>query len=836
MSTAGTLTRLGLALEAGQLRVSVGQVRSDLEQLRRAGTATQQTFKQDVPAGFQQSEQSANRLTVAIQRMQAANRQVQADAMASQIAQRDPFQAVSVRAEQASGHVRAFGQVTGHAAVLIGGMNRQMFVAASALGSAAEKFLEMRAAQVAANATTGATTTLMGTLGATLKSINPLILLAVAGYASYAITTKLLGDNTDELVEAAEKNIATQDKLASAMRAVNEAMRQSILATSNAKAELAAYLRGGESALQTAKNFAAALVVGAAAAKAGLDSERAAVAEFNRLQALTAAQQGLTAAQRASAAAEAVQKNIAATAEALREEIVELTKGKAALEQYRLEKVKTGATPPIVTPEELQRLANLRRDIQRALQPIENLPIAAGGLITTTIDELPPAIERVRAELDETFGQRLGRYAVNFSSLADELIGAFSGAADAIRGELQGVFGGGTFGTALGGFASAGVSALFGGLFNSIADAFSSGGNELRDALKAWNDELDRFLRDLRSKNDPLRQELDSLQDWYDDQLKALENFRLSTSGSVSTGAFGGLAGFEQQQRWNALLDSRTPAEYVERLAKLNEIMAEATAQAEALAAAEHARLIQDLNAELARAQGNDSLARQIERQQRLNDAKTKEEQVLLKQIFRAEDAARANAELAESMRTMQDRIEETRRVVDSIQEFRNSLLLGPQSPLSPVQQLQESRRQFEAMASLALGGDRSAAASLPDTIRAFLDASRGVNASGGRFQTDFQRAQDLLAQVQGRFAGELSVEEEALKELKMQTRDVTGRLDRNNDVFIAKTTVMITELQATVGVLQAGFLEQIAESRRIREAVEGLDSTVDRSSDMAAL
>jgi hypothetical protein len=852
------LARLGLVLDGTQIKAASADVRRDLALVKQAGAATReelvrigtaapppirsvsdailrmrQTLAQvraDAQASqlaiadpFQKGEIAVNRVTAAMQRMQVAARQAQASAMASQIGALDPFQAGGAGAgggaARATASIASFNRVVGQAAVLTGGLSGRTLILANALGIATEKFAAIRAAQVAAAAATGSTVTVMGTLRATLASVNPLILAAVAGYAAYAITTKLLGDNTDKLVEAAEKNIAVQDKLATAMRSVNEAMRQSILATSNAKAELAAYLRGGESALQTAKNFAAALVVGAAAAKAGLDSERAAVAEFNRLQALTAAQQGLTAAQRAAAAAEAVQKNIAATAEALREEIIELTKGKAALEQYRLEKVKTGATPPIVTPEELQRLANLRRDIQRALQPIENLPIAAGGLVTTTIDELPPAIERVRAELDETFGQRLGRYAVNFSSLADELIGAFSGAADAIRGELQGVFGGGSFGTFLGNAASGGIAALFSGLASGVLSAFSASGPSFRREVDAWQETLDDWVDDIAANGDRLASELDSIAEQHEqllDELNRIYAGRLAGFGAA--GSFGGLAGSAGRNFLNDTLRAQSVEDYNKALDELNKTMQEAEAAAKARAAEEHRQLVTNLQIELARAKGNNTLAQQLERQERLNAAKTKEEQVLRKQIFAAEDAAIAHEKLTETM-------EANKRIVEDLESFQRSLRLGSLSPLSPGAQLAEARSQFEAIAALALGGDRSAAESLRETADAFLQASRGFNASGGGFVSDFQRVQDIIDAVQGRLGAEIS---DAEKQLRLSERHI--------DIAKEGVTIATEQRDAAVSAVkvQAEIGKEIVGLRQDMAVLfASLNTSIERTGDV---
>lgn len=86
--------------------------------------------------------------------------------------------------------------------------------------------------------------------------------------------------------------------------------------------------------------------------------------------------------------------------------------------------------------------------------------------------------------------------------------------------------------------------------------------------------------------------------------------------------------------------------------------------------------------------------------------------------------------------------IEEFTRVIDSLQGFQNELKLGDLSPLSPTQKLAEAKRQYEEVLARARGGDISAADQIPQFARAFLEASRSVNASGGAYQRDFQRVQ----------------------------------------------------------------------------------------------
>ncbi len=77
---------------------------------------------------------------------------------------------------------------------------------------------------------------------------------------------------------------------------------------------------------------------------------------------------------------------------------------------------------------------------------------------------------------------------------------------------------------------------------------------------------------------------------------------------------------------------------------------------------------------------------------------------------------------------------------IAGLTDFKHSLALSGQSVLNPMAQLQEARRQYELMLALAQGGDQSALASVPESARALLDASRAVNASGSRYAADYAK------------------------------------------------------------------------------------------------
>lgn len=93
---------------------------------------------------------------------------------------------------------------------------------------------------------------------------------------------------------------------------------------------------------------------------------------------------------------------------------------------------------------------------------------------------------------------------------------------------------------------------------------------------------------------------------------------------------------------------------------------------------------------------------------------------------------------------------EQWRAGIQSVQDYLDSMLLGDLSALTPEQQLDEARRQLEAMQQAALGGDVDALNSLPQLADAYLRLLRGFEASGSDFNAGFDWVRELLQEVVG--------------------------------------------------------------------------------------
>jgi len=153
-------------------------------------------------------------------------------------------------------------------------------------------------------------------------------------------------------------------------------------------------------------------------------------------------------------------------------------------------------------------------------------------------------------------------------------------------------------------------------------------------------------------------------------------------------------------------------------------------------------------------------------------NAKYRELATALRELEAAFNANVAAAEAA--TRAAEEQARANQRV--ALTQFRDSLSLSAQSPLSPTAQLAEARRQYDAILGLARVGDASAIDSLPETARTLLDASRAVFASGARYADEFSR---VTADVNAIIASLAPTEDIQQAQLTVQQEGFTGMIDR---------------------------------------------------------
>jgi len=255
--------------------------------------------------------------------------------------------------------------------------------------------------------------------------------------------------------------------------------------------------------------------------------------------------------------------------------------------------------------------------------------------------------------------------------------------------------------------------------------------------------------------------------------------------------------------------------------------------------AREHKRAIEDLNVRLAIANGLtqdqvDDLQFAISQQREYEDA-----------VRSGRDAAYLatlqQVQLAEAHKRSADKIRQTisdlEKTIASLTGFRNQLLLGSLSSLSPTLQLEEARRQYEEVLGKVRGGSQDAAGNLPGAAQTLLDLSKSVNASG--FASDFAKVLQDTNEAISQFEAAKSIQQQMLDALVGIEGATTEAKDANPSILeelraanaaaqeqIKQLAAQNEALTAQIAVMADGFNKMVLGQGNIGSKI---DETNDR-------
>ncbi|HXG71389.1 MAG TPA: hypothetical protein VNJ04_12360, partial [Gemmatimonadaceae bacterium] len=251
-------------------------------------------------------------------------------------------------------------------------------------------------------------------------------------------------------------------------------------------------------------------------------------------------------------------------------------------------------------------------------------------------------------------------------------------------------------------------------------------------------------------------------------RARALEdlNVRLAIANGLAGDALDNLRfEIEQRREYEDAVRAGRDATY---LATLAEVQAAEAKQRAADMERARTRALEDLSLRLAIANG-------------LTEEEAENRRFAIAQIREYQDAQRAGKDeaylatlqqvlLAEAHKRTTDKIRATiaqlSTTITSLEEFKGSLKLSGMAALSPIDQMEEARRQYQAVVEKARGGDQDAAGRLPGAANAYLTASQTVNASGPGFADDFNRVLNDTDGLIDQFKTARSVAQQQLDEL----------------------------------------------------------------------
>lgn len=118
--------------------------------------------------------------------------------------------------------------------------------------------------------------------------------------------------------------------------------------------------------------------------------------------------------------------------------------------------------------------------------------------------------------------------------------------------------------------------------------------------------------------------------------------------------------------------------------------------------------------------------------------------------------------------------------ILDNLKTFRQSLVQGSLSPLTPEQKLDEARTTLNRTLLSARNGNADAISDFPKVAEEFLAASQVFNASGAAYQSDFDLIKSMTDEMENLSKNQISDADKQLSKLNAQ---VSQLIDLNKNV-----------------------------------------------------
>jgi hypothetical protein len=170
--------------------------------------------------------------------------------------------------------------------------------------------------------------------------------------------------------------------------------------------------------------------------------------------------------------------------------------------------------------------------------------------------------------------------------------------------------------------------------------------------------------------------------------------------------------------------------------------------------------------------------------------------------IYALEDEKRSKDKLIKQRDALDKLSKSLQTSLDSLTNYREVLLAGDKSILTPLQKYQEVQSEFERLRAVAASTTSSeeektkALSELPTAADKFLDSSRLLFASGDKYITDFNSVLNTLDSNTSILSEQKSAADMQLEEIKTSNL-ILDSIDDTSKLNIDYTRQLINELQA---------------------------------------
>jgi tape measure domain-containing protein len=195
----------------------------------------------------------------------------------------------------------------------------------------------------------------------------------------------------------------------------------------------------------------------------------------------------------------------------------------------------------------------------------------------------------------------------------------------------------------------------------------------------------------------------------------------------------------------------------------------------------------------------------QVAEAKRQKDAQVAEDRKKI-ELEVAEAINQARSKLSEAYEressALQATIDKFKDFSKSLRTFRDSLLVGNLSNLSPEAKYLELRNRFEKTASLAASGNEEALTSLQSISEQFLEASKGYFASSMGYTQDFERVRAALEQASLASDVQVDIGTQQLSALQASVQEL---IDINQSVLSVKDAILALKSLTPEKVITGG-------------------------------
>lgn len=159
-------------------------------------------------------------------------------------------------------------------------------------------------------------------------------------------------------------------------------------------------------------------------------------------------------------------------------------------------------------------------------------------------------------------------------------------------------------------------------------------------------------------------------------------------------------------------------------------------------------------------------------------------------------------------VKELQGARDEFKKFAESLRDYRQSLLTGSQSPLTPMQQYLQTQLEYERVRGLAQAGDKDAIQKLSSVGNAFLQASQRMFASSAEYVRDFSTVTEDVTAVANYADAQASIADQTLAALQAQFNTLVDVSQNTKDTVVALTGLgpQLAEALANYNVVRAGM------------------------------